>query len=44
MVVFVRGALVQIKMRRPQEQALDKDARDQTGKIRTEQDTDVRCG
>jgi hypothetical protein len=44
MVVFVRGALVQIKIRRPQEQALDKDARDQTGKICTEQNTDVRCG
>src|ERR1700676_2577596 len=33
MVVFLRGALVQKKMRRPQEQALDQGARDQTGKI-----------
>jgi hypothetical protein len=33
MVVFLRGALVQIKMRRPQEQTLDQEARDQTGKI-----------
>jgi hypothetical protein len=33
MVVFVRGAFVQIKMQRPQEQTLDQEARDQTGKI-----------
>lgn len=33
MVVFLRGVLVQIKMRRPQEQTLDQEGRDQTGKI-----------
>ena len=43
MVVFLRRALVQKKMRRPQEQALDQDARDQTGKICTEQSTNIRC-
>jgi hypothetical protein len=33
LVVFLRGASVQIKMQRPQEQALDQDARDQTGRF-----------
>src|SRR6266851_7736738 len=44
MVVFLRGALVQKKMRRPQEQALDQDARDQTGKICTEQSVSNNVG
>src|SRR6266702_967737 len=44
MVVFFRGVLVQIKMRRPQEQTLDQQARDQTGKICAKQNTSLAGG
>jgi hypothetical protein len=44
MVVFIRRVLVQIKMRRPQEQTLDQQARDQTGKICAKQNTSLAGG
>ena len=43
MVVFLRGALVQIKMQRPQEQTLDQHARYQNREDLRETNTSLRC-